>query len=135
MLAGLLSESIFVKKHKQESFMTRAYCITLLAIVVLSSFAGAAQNSAKRDDAEFDLVDVADFNLPLLDESMPAMFGQYSELCGFCVLKQLTSWRSTPTPVYPATTARAASHTEHPVPPSSHQSPSPPQLRRTVPES
>ena len=27
--------------------MTRAYCITLLAIVVLSSFAGAAQNSGK----------------------------------------------------------------------------------------
>src|SRR5262245_60611371 len=47
MLAGLLSESMFVKKHKQESFMTRAYCITLLAIVVLSSFAGAAQNSGK----------------------------------------------------------------------------------------
>jgi len=42
MLAGLLSESIFVKKHKQEFFMTQAYCITLLAIVVLSSFAGAA---------------------------------------------------------------------------------------------
>jgi len=44
MLAGLLSESILVKKHKQESFMTRVYCITLLAIVVPSSFAGAAQN-------------------------------------------------------------------------------------------
>jgi NAD(P)H-dependent FMN reductase len=36
------------------------------------------RHCAKRDDAEFDLVDVADFNLPLLDESMPAMFAQYS---------------------------------------------------------
>jgi NAD(P)H-dependent FMN reductase len=32
----------------------------------------------KRNDAEFELVDVADFNLPLLDEPIPAMFGQYS---------------------------------------------------------
>jgi len=32
----------------------------------------------KRKDAEFELVDIADFNLPLLDEPMPAMFGQYS---------------------------------------------------------
>jgi hypothetical protein len=72
---------IDVRKETQTGIL---YYITLLAIVVLSSFAGAAQNSAKRDDAEFDLVDVADFNPPLLDESMPAMFGQYSELCGFC---------------------------------------------------
>ena len=32
----------------------------------------------KRKDAEFELVDIAEFNLPLLDEPMPAMFGQYS---------------------------------------------------------
>ena len=32
----------------------------------------------KRKDAEFDLVDIADFNLPLLDEPMPPAFGQYS---------------------------------------------------------
>src|SRR6266436_2722314 len=32
----------------------------------------------KRRDAEFELVDIAEFNLPLLDEPMPAMFGQYS---------------------------------------------------------
>jgi NAD(P)H-dependent FMN reductase len=32
----------------------------------------------KRTDAEFELVDIAEFNLPLLDEPMPAMFGQYS---------------------------------------------------------
>src|SRR6266853_687503 len=32
----------------------------------------------KRNDAEFELVDIAEFNLPLLDEPMPALFGQYS---------------------------------------------------------
>jgi NAD(P)H-dependent FMN reductase len=32
----------------------------------------------KRNDAEFELVDIADFNLPLLDEPLSAMFGQYS---------------------------------------------------------
>ena len=32
----------------------------------------------KRKDAEFELVDIADFNLPLLDEPMPPAFGQYS---------------------------------------------------------
>src|SRR6266436_3074621 len=32
----------------------------------------------KRRDAEFELVDIAEFNLPLLDEPMPEMFGQYS---------------------------------------------------------
>lgn len=33
----------------------------------------------KRNDAEFELVDVADFNLPLLDEALPAGFGQYQK--------------------------------------------------------
>src|SRR5258705_2307943 len=32
----------------------------------------------KRADAEFELVDIADYELPLLDEHMPPMFGQYS---------------------------------------------------------
>src|SRR5437870_13772942 len=32
----------------------------------------------KRTDAEFEVVDIASFNLPLLDEPMPPMFGQYS---------------------------------------------------------
>jgi len=31
-----------------------------------------------RGDAEFELVDIADFNLPLLDESVPPSMGQYS---------------------------------------------------------
>src|SRR6266704_3588015 len=32
----------------------------------------------KRTDAEFEVVDIASFNLLLLDEPMPPMFGQYS---------------------------------------------------------
>src|SRR5262245_18435942 len=38
---------MFELKPKQESIMTRASLITLLATVVLSSFSGAAQNSGK----------------------------------------------------------------------------------------
>jgi NAD(P)H-dependent FMN reductase len=33
----------------------------------------------KRSDAEFELVDIADFNLPLLDEPVPPSMGQYSQ--------------------------------------------------------
>ncbi|QHW29798.1 NAD(P)H-dependent oxidoreductase [Paenibacillus rhizovicinus] len=33
----------------------------------------------KRSDASFELVDLADFNLPLLDEPVPASMGQYSK--------------------------------------------------------
>ncbi|HYO94283.1 MAG TPA: NAD(P)H-dependent oxidoreductase [Polyangiaceae bacterium] len=33
----------------------------------------------KRNDAEFELVDIADFNLPLLDEPVPPSMGQYSK--------------------------------------------------------
>lgn len=32
----------------------------------------------KRADAEFELVDIQDFNLPLLDEAAPASMGQYA---------------------------------------------------------
>lgn len=32
----------------------------------------------ERSDAEFELVDIKDFNLPLLDEPMPPMMGQYT---------------------------------------------------------
>lgn len=32
----------------------------------------------KRSDAEFEVVDIKDFNLPLLDELMPPTMGQYS---------------------------------------------------------
>ena len=33
----------------------------------------------RRSDAEFELVDLKDFNLPLLDEPMPPVMGQYSQ--------------------------------------------------------
>jgi NAD(P)H-dependent FMN reductase len=33
----------------------------------------------KRTDDEFELVDIKDFNLPLLDEPMPPIMGQYSK--------------------------------------------------------
>jgi NAD(P)H-dependent FMN reductase len=33
----------------------------------------------KRTDAEFELVDIKDFDLPLLDEPMPPIIGQYSK--------------------------------------------------------
>ena len=33
----------------------------------------------KRTDAEFELVDIRDFNLPLLDEPVPPSLGQYSK--------------------------------------------------------
>lgn len=32
----------------------------------------------QRKDAEFELVDISDYNLPLLDEPMPPLFGQYT---------------------------------------------------------
>lgn len=33
----------------------------------------------RNDDAQYELVDIADFNLPLLDEPMPPSFGQYEK--------------------------------------------------------
>jgi NAD(P)H-dependent FMN reductase len=39
----------------------------------------AYEIARQRTDAEFELVDIADFNLPLLDEPMPASFGQYTQ--------------------------------------------------------
>lgn len=35
--------------------------------------------ASKRDDAEYELVDIADFDLPLLDEPVPPSRGQYSK--------------------------------------------------------
>jgi len=35
--------------------------------------------SAKRSDARFDILDIADFDLPVLDEPVPASFAQYSK--------------------------------------------------------
>jgi NAD(P)H-dependent FMN reductase len=35
--------------------------------------------AGKRSDAEFELVDIKDYNLPLLDELMPPSMGQYAQ--------------------------------------------------------
>jgi NAD(P)H-dependent FMN reductase len=37
------------------------------------------ENAKKRDDAEFELVDLKDFSLPLLDEPIPPSAGKYSK--------------------------------------------------------
>jgi NAD(P)H-dependent FMN reductase len=39
----------------------------------------ACEIAKKRNDAEFELVDVKDFSLPLLDEPMPPIMGQYTK--------------------------------------------------------
>ncbi len=39
----------------------------------------ALEQANKRGDAHYELVDVADYNLPLLDEALPAGFGQYQQ--------------------------------------------------------
>src|SRR6266853_3338931 len=39
----------------------------------------AYEIAQKRSDAEFELVDIKDFNLPLLDEPVPAAMGNYSK--------------------------------------------------------
>ncbi len=36
------------------------------------------EQASKRGDAQYELVDVKDFNLPLLDEAVPAGYGQYA---------------------------------------------------------
>jgi NAD(P)H-dependent FMN reductase len=37
------------------------------------------EGAKKRSDTEFELVDIKDFNLPLLDEPVPPIMGQYSK--------------------------------------------------------
>lgn len=37
------------------------------------------EHASKRSDIEVELVDIADYNLPLLDEPVPASMGQYSK--------------------------------------------------------
>ena len=39
----------------------------------------ASEIARKRGDAEFELVDIKDYNLPLLDEPMSPMMGQYTQ--------------------------------------------------------
>src|SRR5207253_4548518 len=67
--------------HKEE-FMLR------IAIIIGSTRPGRNGEAVakwvykvaqKRSDAEFELVDIKDFDLPLLDEPMPPIMGQYSK--------------------------------------------------------
>src|SRR5881394_2560072 len=37
------------------------------------------ENASKRTDAEYELVDIKEYNLPLLDEPVPPSMGQYSK--------------------------------------------------------
>jgi NAD(P)H-dependent FMN reductase len=62
--------------------------MTKIAIIVGSTrpgrkAAGIAQwvhsIASTRDDAEFEIVDIADYDLPLLDEPMPPSLGQYTQ--------------------------------------------------------
>ena len=39
----------------------------------------AYDTARQRGDADFEVIDITQFNLPLLDEPMPAMSGQYSQ--------------------------------------------------------
>src|SRR3546814_15195971 len=65
----------------------RNFRITKIAIIVGSTRPGRLgaavaewvnQVASRRTDAEFEIVDIADFALPLLDEPLPASMGQYA---------------------------------------------------------
>jgi NAD(P)H-dependent FMN reductase len=48
--------------------------------------------ASKRSDAEFELVDIADFDLPLLDEPVPPSMGQYSRPHTFAWSEKIASF-------------------------------------------
>ncbi|MEU1539112.1 NAD(P)H-dependent oxidoreductase [Actinacidiphila glaucinigra] len=50
------------------------------------------ENAALRDDAEYELVDVADYALPLLDEPVPASMGRYSRQHTFAWAEKIASF-------------------------------------------
>ena len=60
--------------------------MTAIAIILRSTRPGrrgeavaawVLENARSREDAKFDLIDLADFPLPHLDEALPASTGQY----------------------------------------------------------
>lgn len=62
--------------------------MTKIAVIIGSTRPGRVGESVarwayeiarKRNDAEFELVDIQEFNLPLLDEPVPPFMGQYSK--------------------------------------------------------
>lgn len=50
------------------------------------------ENAALRDDAEYELVDVADYALPLLDEPVPPSMGRYSRPHSFAWAEKIASF-------------------------------------------
>src|SRR5258708_19068985 len=70
------------QKPQRRNFMLR------IAVIIGSTRPGrngeavakwVCEIAQKRSDAEFELVDIRDFNLPLLDEPAPPSMGQYSK--------------------------------------------------------
>lgn len=62
--------------------------MTKIAIIVGSTRPGRKaltvakwvhEHASKRTDAQFDVVDIADFDLPVLDEAIPASLGKYEK--------------------------------------------------------
>jgi NAD(P)H-dependent FMN reductase len=77
-----LAHTLWAEPIRQESPLTR------IAIIIGSTRPGRVgaqvgqwvhQLASKRDDAEFELIDLLDHSLPLLDEPLPAASGQYSQ--------------------------------------------------------
>jgi NAD(P)H-dependent FMN reductase len=75
-------ENVLIAETAQEGFMIR------IAIIIGSTRPGrngeavarwVYQVAQKRSDAEFELIDIKDFNLPLLDEPVPPSLGQYTK--------------------------------------------------------
>jgi NAD(P)H-dependent FMN reductase len=71
-----------IAETAQEGFMIR------IAIIIGSTRPGrngeavaqwVYEIAQKRSDAEFELIDIKDFNLPLLDEPVPPSLGQYTK--------------------------------------------------------
>src|SRR5438552_17200731 len=73
---------------KSKHAINQVYHMIKIAIIIGSTRPGRNGEAVakwiyevaqKRSDAEFELVDIKDFNLPLLDEPVPAAMGNYSK--------------------------------------------------------
>src|SRR5258705_6425831 len=78
-----------LQKSQTENIKTKQEKIMLKIAIILGSTRPGRNGEAvakwvheiakKRTDAEFELVDIKDYNLPLLDEPVPPIIGQYSK--------------------------------------------------------
>src|SRR5258708_32898192 len=78
-----------LQKSQTENIKTKQEKIMLKIAIIIGSTRPGRNGEAvakwvyevatKRSDAEFELVDIKDFNLPLLDEQLPPVMGQYSK--------------------------------------------------------